>query len=87
MTPAEVIAYLLERELLTARDLVQGDVRVHDRSSRHRGFMVSCTTRAGYFVKHAAEGDVLGTLDSEAAFYHRVNSDGPLAALRAHVPA
>jgi hypothetical protein len=86
MKPEEVIAFLLDGQLLDPRDLVQGEVRVEDRSARHRSVAVHCTTRAGFFLKQAPAGDVVGTLASEAAFYQLVNTGSRLAALRPFVP-
>lgn len=86
MKPEEAIAFLLDGQLLDARDLVQGEVRVEDRSSRHRSVAVHCTTRAGFFLKQAPAGDVLGTLAAEAVFYRLVNTDSRLAPLKPFVP-
>lgn len=86
MQPDEAIAFLLEGRLLDPRDLVQGEVRVEDRSARHRGFAVHCTTRSGIFLKQALSGDVLGTLATEAAFYQQVGGAGRLSALAPFVP-
>jgi aminoglycoside phosphotransferase (APT) family kinase protein len=86
MQPDESIAFLLEGHLLDARDLVQGEVRVEDRSARHRSFAVHCTTRPGIFLKIAPSGDVLGTLAAEATFYRLVNSASRLAVLQPFVP-
>ena len=86
MKPEEAIAFLLDGQLLDARDLVQGEVRVEDRSARHRSFAVHCTTRPGVFLKQAPAGDVLGTLAAEATFYQLVNTGGRLAALKPFVP-
>src|SRR5258708_30442413 len=87
MKPEEVIAFLLYGQLLDVRDFVKGEIRVEDRSARHRSFAVHCTSRVGYFIKRASSGDVLGSLDSEAAFYRLANSDGRLAALKPYLPA
>lgn len=86
MKPEEAIAFLLDGQLLDARDLVQGEVRVEDRSARHRSVSVHCTTRTGFFLKQAPAGDVLGTLAAEATFYRLVNTGGRLAALKPFVP-
>ncbi len=86
MQPDEAIAFLLERRLLDARDLVEGEVRVEDHSARHRGFAVRFTTRPGIFLKQAPSGDVLGTLAAEAATYQLVSGEGRLAALAPFVP-
>lgn len=86
MKPEEAIAFLLDGQLLDPRDLVQGIVRVEDRSSRHRSVAVHCTTRTGFFLKQAPSGDVLGTLATEATFYHLVHTGSRLAALKPFVP-
>ncbi len=86
MKPEEAVAFLLDGQLLDARDLVRGEVRVEDRSARHRSVAVHCTTRAGFFLKQAPAGDVLGTLATEATFYQLVNTGSRLAALQPFVP-
>ncbi len=86
MRPETAIAFLLDGGLLGARDLVEGEVRVEDRSARHRNLAVHCTTRPGLFLKQAPAGDVLGTLSTEGAFYQLVNSGGWLAPLQPFVP-
>ena len=87
MKPEEAIAFLLDGHLLDARDLVQGEIRVEDRSARNRSFAVHCRTRAGLFLKQARPGDVEGTLETEALVYQRAQGEGPLAALKPFLPA
>jgi len=86
MKPEEAIAFLLDGQFLDPHDLVQGEVRVEDRSARHRSVAVHCTTRAGFFLKQAPAGDVLGTLATEATFYQLVNTGSRLGALQPFVP-
>ena len=86
MKPEEAISSLLERRLLDVRDLVVGDVRVEDRSARHRNLAVHSTSRPGLFIKQASPGDVIGTLDAEAAFYQLVQLNGRLSSMRPFVP-
>ena len=81
----QVVPYLIDLQLLDARDLVCGEVRVDDRSSRNRAFAVHATTRAGYFVKCAQAGEV-GALDAEARIYDHMSEGGAFAALASYVP-
>ena len=88
MKPEEAIAFLMDRHLVDARDLVQGHVRVEDHSARNQSLAVRCSTRTGFFLKQGTTGDSPRSLDTEAAVYTLANGNerSRLTALKPYLP-
>lgn len=86
MTPDGIVAYLLERRLLSLGALVRGDVVVEDASRRNRNSRVTSTTSPGYFLKQAEPGDTSGGPELESAFYRLARRHAGLAGLRPFLP-
>jgi aminoglycoside phosphotransferase (APT) family kinase protein len=70
---ADVAGYLLDRQLLSPRAIVDGSLRVEDRSRRNRVFLVTSDETPGYVVKLPdAPGDT--GVEHEAAVLDRLRS-------------
>jgi hypothetical protein len=76
--------WLIDRQLVSASDLVCKDVRIEAHSSRHRCYSVHVGTDAGVFLKLARERAAGRELEREASMYARLSVD-PL--IRAYLPA
>jgi aminoglycoside phosphotransferase (APT) family kinase protein len=83
---ADVAGYLLERDLLDPRAVVEGGLRVQDLSRRNRVFLVTAAT-GRCFVLKAAAGAGDGGVAREAAVLERLRDAAPAAALAAFLPA
>jgi aminoglycoside phosphotransferase (APT) family kinase protein len=88
LTDRTVLHYLLERGLLTAESVVDGDLLVVDVSSRHHNFRVAPGVGPGYFVKQARRRDPqsIRFLEREANCYRLAEYDPAFSALAAVVP-
>ena len=73
LNEAEVIPYLLNRDLITRKCIVEGDVAVLDVSRRNRNFKVVSPTGC-YLLKQAVGPDRFETLSHEACFYEILSS-------------
>ena len=58
---ADVLPYLLERDLVSAGAVVDGGLRIVDRSRRNRVFVVTSNSERGLVVKQAYDGDTAAT--------------------------
>jgi len=67
---ADVVAYLLERGLLTPSAVVDGGVIVRDASSRSRNFAVERRDGPGYLLKQGLGAEGALTVAHEARVYH-----------------
>lgn len=85
MRADEAVPYLVRSRLLDAKDVVRGEIRVTDSSSRNSNLSVHCTTRPGYFIKHEPPGGI-SSLKFEAGLYRRAETDGAYARLRPFLP-
>jgi aminoglycoside phosphotransferase (APT) family kinase protein len=77
----DVIPYLLERDLISARAVVDGGVRIVDVSRRNRVFIVSADGEPGLVVKQARDADDAGVLH-EARVLERLRAGDPRLAGR-----
>ena len=69
LTAAKAVDYLLQQQILTQADVVEGDLLVHDVSRRNRNFTFQTNDGAGFFLK---QGDVRKSrklLHQEAEIY------------------
>jgi aminoglycoside phosphotransferase (APT) family kinase protein len=79
----DVLPYLLERELVSARAVVDGELRIVDMSRRNRVFVVSAGSEPGCVIKQGGGGDFAG-VRHEASVLERLRAAGPR--LAAHLP-
>jgi aminoglycoside phosphotransferase (APT) family kinase protein len=70
---ADVLPYLLEHDLVAARAVVDGSLRIVDRSGRNRVFVVTSNGERGVVVKQAGDGDPAG-MCHEAAVLERLRA-------------
>jgi aminoglycoside phosphotransferase (APT) family kinase protein len=73
LDPADVATYLIERNLLSAQAVVDGDLRVMDASRRNRVFVVVAEHERCFVLKLAGEVGDAG-VDREAAVLERLGS-------------
>jgi len=88
LTAASLAHYLLERGLVSASSLVDGDFHVDDVSRRNSVFRVLRGPHSGYVVKQVKEwkADAIETFESEARFYSLMRSEPRLTALGGSLP-
>ncbi|HEV7883898.1 MAG TPA: phosphotransferase [Solirubrobacteraceae bacterium] len=77
--------YLLRHDLVTARAVVDGGLRIVDRSGRNRVFVVTANGERGLVVKQADDGDPAGTRH-EAAVLERLRAADRRLAMRLPAP-
>jgi aminoglycoside phosphotransferase (APT) family kinase protein len=70
---ADVVPYLLEHDLVAARAVVDGSLRIVDRSGRNHVFVVTADGERGLVVKQAGDGDP-GRTRHEAAVLERLRA-------------
>src|SRR5437773_589886 len=88
LTAENAVPFLVERRLVDARSIVEGDLRIEDVSRRNRNLRVRGARRS-CFLKQAHPGDegAAITVRHEASLYRRVFADPRFAPLRPHLPA
>jgi len=69
LSQSEAARYLLDRGLLTADSVVDGDVSVRDASSRNRNFLVECSQGPSYLMKQGLGPEAVATVAHEAGVY------------------
>ena len=82
---ADVAPYLLERDLISARAVVDGGLKIVDMSRRNRVFVVSADDEPGFVVKQPFDADEAG-VRQEAAVLERLRAANPRLAARLPVP-
>ena len=76
----EVVSYLLERELLSTSDVVDGGIVIRDVSSRNRNFKVETRGGPSYLLKQGLGAEAVATVANEAAIYEHLSTrEGTLA--------
>jgi thiamine kinase-like enzyme len=85
LTEARAVQYLLEQQILTQADVVQGGLLVHDVSRRNRNFTFRTNDGAGYFLKQSDIRQSSKTLHREAEIYRLLWMSEPGFASR-HMP-
>jgi len=88
LTSTNIVHYLLERGLVSAQQVVDGDYMVVEAPRRNRNFKVMKRDRGGLFLKQVQRWDQpsIATLQLEAHCYRLTNDDKDFAALRDLVP-
>ena len=81
---AALVDYLLEKELLTAQQLVTGQLAVSDISRRNYNTRV-VTDGVSLLVKQATDPESLQTLHREARIYQLIQQESAYSAIRQHV--
>jgi Phosphotransferase enzyme family len=83
-----IVHYLLEKGLISADQVVDGDFMVTEAPRRNRNFKVMKRDRAGLFVKQVQrwEPQAIATVQLEAHCYRLTNQDRDFMALRDIVP-
>jgi hypothetical protein len=81
----DVVPYLLERDLIGARVVVDGGLKIVDMSRRNRVFVVTADDEPGFVVKQPVDADVAG-VRHEAAVLERLRAADPRLAARLPVP-
>jgi hypothetical protein len=86
LTHRGVAGYALASGLVSPRAVIDGDLTVLDRSSRHSTFLVKVGPEAGYVLKQGADADGHEAVRREAAVYRRLAELGGAAARLATEP-
>jgi len=81
----EVIPYLLSRDLIVSRCIVDGNVAVLDSSRRNRNYRIISPVGC-YLLKQAVGLGPVDTLSREAAIYQQIFSGGQKDGIASHVP-
>jgi aminoglycoside phosphotransferase (APT) family kinase protein len=76
---ADVLPYLLERDLVSAGAVVDGSLRIVDRSRRNRIFVVTLNGARGLVVKQAYDGDLAGVQHETTVLQRLRTADRRLA--------
>ncbi|HUJ63623.1 MAG TPA: phosphotransferase [Kofleriaceae bacterium] len=87
LTVDSALPYLRGRGMVTAADIVDGDVEIVDVGRRNQNLKVKLR-RGGYLMKQPGRGEpgTEATVAIESGFYHRVGHDPALAELARVVP-
>jgi hypothetical protein len=72
LAPEELLSLLVDRQLLSAAAIMEGEIEVNERSSRNYNLEIRCSGAPSYFVKIATDDDTQQTLRREAALYHAI---------------
>ena len=88
LTSTNIVHYLLERGLVLAEQVVDGDYMVVEAPRRNRNFKVIKRDQSGLFLKQVQRWDQpsLATLQLEAQCYRLTNEQAEFAPLRKLVP-
>jgi len=78
---ADVMSYLLQRDLISARAVVDGGLRIVDMSRRNRVFIVTADDQPGLVVKQPSDADDAG-VRHEAVVLERLRATNPRLAAR-----
>lgn len=70
----DVVAYLLDRGLISKNDVISGDLHIVDNSRRNRVFLVARQHAPSYVLKQAVTDDACETLANEARILAHLNS-------------
>ncbi|MEO8288406.1 MAG: phosphotransferase [Chloroflexota bacterium] len=81
----DIAGYLVQRGLISRRQIVQGDLRVTDASARNSDFTVVSRSGPSYMVKQATDIGTIATLEHEAAIYKLLQAD-ELADINCYLP-
>jgi len=76
LAQSDVATYLLDRGLLNAAAIVDGDVTVRDASSRNRNFKVESSHGPSYLLKQGLGPEAVATVAHEAGVYDYLSKKG-----------
>jgi len=79
LTQAQVAGYLLERGLLDAAAIVDGELSIRDASRRNRNFKVEVADGPAFLLKQGLGPEAAGTVAHEALVYARLAKLGGLS--------
>jgi thiamine kinase-like enzyme len=85
LTQHEVVPYLLSRDLITSRCVVDGNVAALDNSRRNRNYRI-ISPDGCYLLKQAVGSDRIETLSREAAIYQQLFSGSQKNGIASHLP-
>ena len=74
LTQSKVVAYLIERGLVSTETLVEGDLMVVEASRRNRNFKVISERSSSYLLKQGGAPNGVGTVAYEAGVYQLLQS-------------
>src|SRR6185295_679450 len=76
MTLDEVVPYLMERGLITSKELVCGRAVVEDKSRRNRNFRYQCNPGHQFFIKESDSADIRAraSIGAEAKQYRALEA-------------
>ncbi|MEM9061501.1 MAG: aminoglycoside phosphotransferase family protein [Pseudomonadota bacterium] len=88
LSSQDVTDFLIERGLLSAKDVVAGEVTVLEAGRRCRNFKIMTGAGGGFFVKQvrSAAADAIHTLNREAQLFTLIAGRDEFVALRRIVP-
>jgi thiamine kinase-like enzyme len=81
----EVVPYLLSRDLIASRCVVDGDVAVIDNSRRNRNYRI-ISPDGCYLLKQAVGADRIETLSREAVIYQQLSFASQENGIATHLP-
>jgi hypothetical protein len=89
ITPNNICYYLLERGLITAESVVDGDFMVVDVTRRNRNFKIIRRQQQNFFIKQIQDWDpqAIASLQCEATCYWLAQNNVQLASLASLMPA
>ncbi|HEX3393775.1 MAG TPA: phosphotransferase [Acidimicrobiales bacterium] len=79
LADAEIVPYLIEQGLVSARSVVAGDVVLTTVSRRNRSCKVTCAEGPSYFVKQGVDDERRATVAREAAVHRHLERDPTMA--------
>src|SRR5215217_6724643 len=86
LAQSEVADYLLDRALISAAAIVDGDLRIIEASRRNRNFKVINTAGPSYLVKQGIGPDKRATVAHESNVYQFLAGAPESASFRPHLP-
>jgi hypothetical protein len=86
LTHATIVPYLLARDLLSTRAIVEGGLSVAEVSRRNVNYKVSSEPGPSYLVKQGMDRERAATVDREASVYNLVHTRGPVQGFQRYLP-
>ena len=85
LTQHDVVPYLLSRDLIAAKCVVDGNVAILDNSRRNRNYRI-ISPDGCYLLKQAVGSDRIETLSREVAIYQQLFSASQKNGIASHLP-
>lgn len=86
MVTYELVAKLLNKDLIITESLVAGSLRISDASYRNTNFRVECEPGPSYLLKQGVGTDKIATVLHEAAVYGALQVGGAEAGVARYLP-